>query len=185
MKTNTVIDNLKELDLTEASRFILPMLYASDRNDSYFITSLFNNCYIGDVNHPELGNKIFLLYDYKMTTQFVKFERSLELISNYKTDYDYADEHQVMYVFDVPEEYDYDFARFLEGKYSLFSDVYKQKILKFWGFKEGSLFYSLLYKTDKVLKYWGDQETDYTLTATEGEYWPKPVLVQENYMNPD
>lgn len=182
---NTVIDNLKELELTEASRFVMPMLYTSDRNDSYFITPLFENCYIGDVNHPELQNKIFLLYNYKMTVQFVKFERSLELMSGYNTDYDYADEHQVLYVFDVPEEHLKDYQLFLEGKYSQFSESLKSKILKFWNFKEGSLFYSLLYKTDKVLQYWSDQETDYTLTATEGEYWPKPVSMQENFMNPD
>jgi hypothetical protein len=90
-----------------------------------------------------------------------------------------------MYVFNVPEEWDYDFARFLEGKYSLFSEKYKQQILKFWGFKEGSVFHSMLYKTERVLKYWEDQGTDYTLTASEGEYWPKPVLMQETFMNPE
>lgn len=182
---NTVVDNLKNLDLTEASRFVLPMLYATGRNDSFFITSLFNNCYIGDVNHPELQNKIFLLYDYKMTVSFVQFERSLELMSQYNTDYDYADEHQVMYVFDVPEEHVDDYQLFIEGRYSEFSELLKDKILKFWGFKEGSLFHSLLYKTERVLKHWSDQEIDYTKSATEGEYWPKPVLFKETFMNPD
>jgi hypothetical protein len=183
--SDAVTDNLKELELTEATRFVLPMLYATGRNDSYFITPQFNNCYIGDINHPELGAKIFLLYDYKMTVKFVQFERSLELMSSYNTDYDYADEHQVMYVFDVPEEHEHDFRLFLEGKYSEFSETLKDKILKFWGFKEGSLFHSLLYKTDRVLQHWAEQETDYTLTATEGEYWPKPVLSKETFMNPD
>jgi len=182
---SNVSDNLKKLDLTEASRFVLPMLYTKDRNDSYFITPLFVNCYVGDANHPELGNKIFLLYEYKMTVQFVKFERSLELIPEYKTDYDYADERQVMYVFNVPEEHEYDFEKFLEGKYSLFSDSYKEKILKFWGFKEGSLFHSLLYKTERIIDHWRSLDTDYTVTAAEGEYWPKPVMLKENFMYPD
>jgi len=182
---NTVVENLKNLELTEASRFVLPMLYASDRNDSFFITSLFNNCYIGDVNHPELQNKIFLLYDYKMTVQFVKFERSLELIPEFNTDYDYSGEQQVMYVFDVPEEHIDDYQLFLDGKYSEFSESLKEKILKFWGFKEGSLFHSILYKTERVLEYWKDQNVDYRLNAAEGEYWPKPVQMKENFMNPD
>ena len=182
---NTVVENLKKLSLTEASRFVLPMLYAEDRKDSNFITSLFKNCYIGDVNHPELQNKIFLLYDYKMTTRFVKFERSLELLSYYNTDYDYADEHQVMYVFDVPKEHEHDYQLFLQGKYSEFSELLKNKILKFWGFKEGSLFHSLLYRTERILNHWKDLEIDYTLIASEGEYWPKPVLIKETYMNPD
>jgi len=182
---NTVVDNLKKLELTEASRFVLPMLYASGRNDSFFITPLFNNCYIGDANHQELQNKIFLLYDYKMTIQFVKFERSLELIPEYNTDYDYANEHQVMYVFDVPEEHAEDYQLFLQGKYSEFSELLKSKILKFWGFKEDSLFYSILYKTEAILRHWVALDKDYTLTSAEGEYWPKPVLMQENFMNPD
>lgn len=182
---NNVINNLKKLNLTEASRFVLPMLYTKDRNDSYFITPLFENCYIGDVGHPELENKIFLLYNYKMTVQFVKFERSLELLPEYKTDYDYADEHQVMYVFDVPEEHETDYQLFLEGRYSEFSDLLKQKILNFWGFDEDSLFYSLLYKTDKILEHWTSTETDYTLTSAEGEYWAKPVLMQETFMYSD
>lgn len=182
---NTVVENLKKLDLTEASRFVLPMLYAEDRNDSNFITPLFENCYIGDVNHPELQNKIFLLYNYKMTNQFVKFERSLELLSNYNTDYDYAEKHQVMYVFDIPEEHKTDYQLFLEGKYSKLSELLKNKILKFWGFKEGGLFHSLLYKTEKILNHWDNLGIDYTLVASEDEYWPKPVLIKEIFMNPD
>jgi uncharacterized protein Usg len=182
---NTVAENLKKLELTEATRFVLPMLYTSDRNDSFFITPQFRNCYIGDVNHPEYQNKILLLYAYKMTISFVQFERALELIPEYKTDYDYADEHWVMYVFDVPEDHLGDFQLFLEGRYSEFSPVLKSKILNFWGQKEGSTFHSVLYKTDEVLRHWERKEVDYTLTAAKDEYWPKPVMNKEQFMIPN
>ena len=88
--------------MTEATHFVLPMLYSKDRNDNFFITKNLQNCYIGDGNHPELGRKIFLLYDYQMTVDYVKFERKIELMSEFNTDYDYGDERQTMYVFDVP-----------------------------------------------------------------------------------
>lgn len=182
---NTVAENLKKIELTEATRFVLPMLYTSDRRDSFFITPQFKNCYIGDVNHPEFKDKIFLLYSYKMTMTFVKFERSLELIPEYIADYDYADEHWVMYVFDVPEEHKEDFGLFLEGRYSEFSEVLKRKILNFWGQEEGSIFHSILYKTDEVLRHWEKEEVDYTLTSTEGEFWPRPVLSNEKFMIPN
>ena len=185
-KMNNVTENLKELDyLTEATRFVLPMLYSTDRKDSFFINSSFRNCFVGDVNHPELQNKIFLLYKYKMSIDFIKFERSLELMSQYETDYDYSDEHQVMFVFNVPEEHEEDYQLFLQGRYSQFSEYLKQKILAFWQFDENSLFYSILYKTEKINKYWEESEEDREDVCIEGEYWYRPVLIKENFMYPD
>jgi hypothetical protein len=133
------------------------MLYQKDRNDSFFITKNFENCYIGDANHPELGRKIFLLYNYQMTVEYVKFERKIELMSEFNIDYDYGDERQVMYVLDIPAQHQKDFELFLLGEYTQFSDELKEKILKFWDTKD-----------DEIL----------------GENWPKPVLSREIYMSP-
>jgi hypothetical protein len=149
------------------------MLYSKDRNDNFFITKNFENCYIGDGNHPEIGRKIFLLYNYQMTIEYVKFERKIELIPTFSTDYDYGDERQVMYVFDVPIEHKNDFNLFLEGKYSEFSEDLKQKILKFWDIKgtDNSL-YRELYASSLT----EDSKLQIEL--------PKPVLSREIYMNP-
>jgi len=150
------------------------MLYSKDRNDNFFITKNFENCYIGDGNHPEIGRKIFLLYNYQMSVEYVKFERKMELMPAFSTDYDYGDERQVMYVLDVPEEHKSDFQLFINGEYTKFSDNLKLKILKFWDIKgtENSL-YNVLYA--------GAVPKD----SSPDEYWPKPVLSREIYMNPN
>lgn len=177
-----VTNRLKEINQTNATIFVLPMLYHKDRNDSFFITKNFENCYIGDANYPNLGKKIFLLYKYQMSVEYVKFERKIESIPEFSTDYDYADERQVVYVFDIPEEHKEDFQSFLKGEYSKFSNELKIKILKFWGLKDSEgLIYGALYaneaaKENLIL----DNDT-----CAPGEYWQKPVLEREIYMYPN
>jgi hypothetical protein len=181
---NTVTRQLSKLELTEATRFVLPMLYTKDRNDNFFITKNFENCFIGDGRHPELGKKIFLLYNYQMTIDYVKFEHAIELLPDFSTDYDDSSQRQVMYVFDIPEEHKEDFKYFLKGEYSNFSEELKEKILKFWrldSVKE-NLLYSALYKTDFIKEKSIDLDSEKFATD---EYWPKPVLTREIFMNPN
>jgi hypothetical protein len=158
------------------------MLYSKDRNDSFFITKNFENCYIGDGNHPEMGRKIYLLYNYQMSVEYVKFERKMELMPTFDTDYDYGDERQVMYLLDIPDEHNEDFKLFLEGKYSQFSEELKTKILKFWDIKDTeSIFYGVLYANDAAK----ENSVTKAYDSSPDEYWPKPVLSREIYMNPN
>lgn len=169
--------------MTDATRFVLPMLYSKDRNDNFFITKNFENCYIGDANHPELGKKIFLLYNYQMTVEYVKFERKMEMLPDFNTDYDYGDERQVMYVLDIPEQFQKDFELFLLGEYSKFSNEYKLQILKFWDEKDDkSVFFGVLYANDAARENVSIFDTD---SCASGELWRKPVLSREIYMNPN
>lgn len=176
---NAVTNRLKEIEPTEATRFVLPMLYKTDRTSNFFITKNFINCYIADANRPDLGNKIFLLYHYQLAVDFLKFERSLEFMSEFNTDYDYADDRLVMYVMDIPEAHTEDFQHFLKGEYSKFSEVFKTNILAFWGDKgkKENPLYPILYATTPE----GDIDFEATNCA-EGELWPKPVLTREIYM---
>ena len=146
-----VAKRLKEIDLTKATKFLLPMLYSKDRTDEFFITKFFENCYIGDNNREELGEGIFLLYNYTMDVNFIKFERGLELVPEYKTDYDYSEENQVMFVYKIPEGQENNFELFKEGSFHLFSEDYKKQILKFWGIEKGdNPFSNMLYSQDEV-----------------------------------
>lgn len=183
---NRIDYNLRDLDLTQASRFILPMLYKEDQNDFFFITENFNNCFIGDAHHPEIGQGIFILYDYQMTINYVKFERKLELLSEFKTDYDYGDERQTMYVFNIPDAHLKDFSLFLEGRYTKISPSLKSKILKFWDMKSdmNHLIYSVLHGTNYIKSYWSHKNFDYKLISAPGEYWAKPLLEKEIFYNP-
>lgn len=154
------------------------MFYSSDKTSSFFINKNFINCYIADESRPDLGNKVFLLYHYQLSVEFLKFERKIELMSDFNTDYDYADDRVVMYVLDVPKEHSDDFKHFLKGEYSKFSNELKANILKFWDAegKEDSPLYPILYATDGN----GDLKFDLTDCA-DGERWPRPVLTREIY----
>lgn len=179
---NTVNSQLKKLNLTEATRFVLPMLYSKDRNANFFITKNFENCYIGNGLHPELGYKIYLVYNYQMTVEYVKFERKIELMSEFITDFDYSSERQVIYVFGIPEQFNADFQYFLNGEYSKFSEELKENIVTFWDIKDKtSIFYGTIYANDTIKEKALDLDND---NYAPGEYWPKPVLSREIYMNP-
>ena len=169
---------IRELELTQATRFVLPMLYTKDRGDDFFITKNFKNCFIGDANHPELGNGIYMLYNYKLTLEYVKFERKLELVPEYSSDYDYSQDHQVMYIFTIPEEHIADFETFKSGNYTKFSESLKRKILAFWKVEnevEDNTLYDILYGIGSV-------EEDMKDAINEGEVWPKPLMHEEIYM---
>lgn len=175
-----VTNLIKELELTQASRFVLPMLYTKDRGDDFFITKNFENCFMGDANHTELGEGIFLLYNYQLTLDYIKFERKLELVPEYTNDYDYADEKQVMYQFTIPEEHVADFEHFKAGNYTKFSENLKKKILAFWRVdSEGSNVLS------DILYGIGIVEEDMKDAINEGEVWPKPLMHEEIFMLPE
>lgn len=172
---------IKELELTQATRFVLPMLYTKDRGDDFFITKNFQNCYIGDANHPELGPGIYLLYNYKLTMEYIKFERKIELVPEYSSDYDYSGERQVMYHFNIPEEHLADFLLFKSGDYTKFSENLKKKILAFWKVpsEEGNnILRDILYGIGSV-------EEDMKDAVKEGEVWPKPLMHEEIFMLPE
>lgn len=179
---NKVISQLKQIKITEAARFVLPMLYSKDRNANFFITKNFENCYIGDANHPELGNKIYLLYNYQLTVEYLKFERVIELIPEFLTDFDYGSERQVMYVLDVPDQFKTDFEHFLKGEYSKFSRELTENIEKFWKLTGiESMMLNAIDANDKAKENPMLIDKD----CAPGEYWPKPVLTREIFMNSD
>jgi hypothetical protein len=159
------------------------MLYSKDRDDSFFITKNFENCYMGDANRPQLGKRIFLLYRYQMTVDYIKFERKIMLTPDFNTDYDYGMDRKVMYVIDIHSEHEADFVHFQNGEYSKFSEEYKKKILAFWRVKnEDSNFYGVLFPNDAAKNYIKLKDPD---TYVDGECWPKPVQTREIYMYPN
>jgi hypothetical protein len=149
---------IRELELTQTTRFVLPMLYTKDRGDDFFITKNFKNCYIGDANHPELGDNIYILYDYN-------------------SDYDYSDNRQVMHIFKIPEEHSTDFLLFKSGDYTKFSEKLKQKILLFWKVEnqvENNTLRDILYGIGMV-------DDDMKEVVNDGQVWPKPIMNEEIY----
>lgn len=118
--------------------FILPMI---DINSNY--RHLINS-YLGDSKYPtDNFNKILVELKYKDNTIL----NNIHLENNYETE-----DGTYIYVFNIPEKYNEDYQLFLKGKYSLFSEKYKKKILSFVIKKpiQTSYVYKILYKTSDL-----------------------------------
>lgn len=178
---NEIIEKLKKIKKTEATRFILPMLGNKHKKDIFFVNKHFLNCYTGDSSKPEYEGKIFLHYQYEPGINYITFEKQLELIPQHITDYDYDDIGSVMHVFDIPERWQLEYEHYLKGHYSKFSNDYKAQILSFWGLATDNVLFSLLYKTDKVKEYWKKLKRDPKEFSAESEYWYKPDMSVEIY----
>lgn len=157
---------------TKSFSFILPMIGESI---SQFIDLV--NCYVRDIDRPELTNHIFVLFKYGVTKEFSRFEDQLTRHHLYCESYD-PDPNHVMFVFHVPLDFQMEYDLFTNprpGKcYSLFSDGYKQHIMKFLEAKvDVSLIQEILYRHEvRYLR----------LEKTLGQKIPRTV---ENYDLPD
>ena len=125
---------------TKSFTYILPML-------SYFIDVRKRNLvntYIGAWQYPDLNNHIFLLYKFNGDKKFIEYEDYLENCALFHSKYD-PDKTHVMFVLNVPEDYQDIYDLYKEGKYSKFSEDYKIQIFKFHGISDGE------HKVAKVL----------------------------------
>lgn len=114
--------------------FILPMIGL----DSKYFSLI--NCYLGDSNYPEYSfNKILMNCKYN--------DEKLRAYKYYNTEYK-LDNKTWMYVFDIPEHFNNDYVLFCQGKYSEFSNEYKQQITKFLSKPiQNQQVYKILFKT--------------------------------------
>lgn len=117
--------------------FVLPFL----GQPSYWYYELIN-CYLGDTkNKPDFTfNKIFLNlrnYDKKV------------LSASYFNQFYQLEDNTYMYVFDIPREFEEDYNKFCNGKYSEISEKAKALICRCSGVKPiiNSVVYKVLYKT--------------------------------------
>jgi len=68
--------------------------------------------------------------------------------------------------------------KFIKGRYSLFSEEEKAKILSFWGLTKESRLYKILYPSHEMY-----ESYSVTLRAkTKAEIWPKPNLAEETFI---
>lgn len=127
--------------------FILPMI-ADYREDLFNV----RGCFIGDKDHPEYDNNIFLLLreeDSKEFKDFIKFLKKLDIyIKSYK-----PDRFHLMLIFEVLEKYQYEYDTFKQSKYSRFSPVYKEQVVNFYSRSNNkNELICILYKDEKRRK---------------------------------
>jgi len=120
---------MAEIKVTKSLSYILPML-----GDSFYDFGAVNSVFVGDVDKPKLKNHIFILYKYDGSKYFAQFESKLRDHELYETYYDPTPNH-VMFVFRVPDKWQYEYDLFKEsspGCFKGFSVKYKNHIMKFF-----------------------------------------------------
>lgn len=105
------------------------------------------NCFVKDDGRPDLKNHIFLLYEKPIGQLFEQLDSHLKHCKHFLENYT-VDEGYEMYAFRVPGKYQTEYDNFLLGKYSRFSDSYKQKIMSYHSLSEGGPVYNVLYKAE-------------------------------------
>jgi len=156
---------------TRTTTFLLPLLKKSKtqlRYDTYFV-----NAFIDDNS-----KYISVLYRFTGTEVYKKWEQTMMSDPLFITHKDY-DPYHVMYVFRIPEEFVIDVEAFKEGKYSLFSKVLRQRILKFYGNEDEAATLKII-RQDETLKKAMEKHLGISL-AEDAELASKPDLKIEIY----
>jgi hypothetical protein len=135
---------------TKTTQFMLPSIGLNVRNKLIF--RYFINSYLDDKGHRhQYERPIFVLFGVTNFTDrdWQKVYAALAKSSNYRGDYDCGiqdGKNLVMMVFKVPDEFEQDYYNFKRGRYSKFSELYKEKFPEFIGDEEGTTKRSLIWQ---------------------------------------
>jgi len=147
-----VITEEKMWGIGEANKsqvYILPFL--SDTYRDFVGNNLpccqFRNCFIGDTVKG-IDNKILLLYRFHSDPVFLSFEAELENHPLFIERYE-VDKLHTMFVFKVPDKFEDDYNKIINGDYSKISAETKKHILDFHNLGQTSDTAGILYKTEK------------------------------------
>jgi len=130
----------------KSSIFLLPML-GGDRH-LYFWNQLFLNAFIGTEEDKDC---IALLYRFSANPLFLKFEKTLTQFKTFIRKDDPTDGF-VLFVFSVPPEHKDNYTKFINGKYSKLSKLYKVNLLEFHKYDVNSLIGQVIFKSEERKK---------------------------------
>ena len=128
-------------DKNMSSVYITPMLGGTRK--LFFFDKYHVNTYVFTEEH---GPCIALYYIKSNTVLFDKFLGAVEQFRMYKEMHDLDD--YVLIIFEVPIDHEGDFSIFIQGKFSEFYVILKDKILKFHG--PSQYLVGVLYKSEKL-----------------------------------
>lgn len=162
----------REIDKTQATKFLLPLINPSQGSCWDLMRDGFENCY--------LYNDSKLVVVYTITEDTKNLSEKFKSNESYIGSKDVGD-NKIGYLFNVPEKHIEDVKLFKEGKYSQFSEDAKQATLNSWDVQDDlNPLYGVLYLTD-VGKEYGKSEMEEGDEVTKGEYWMKPDLSKEYF----
>lgn len=158
---------------TKSSLFLLPMLPGHKRE--YMTERVLINAFIATPDEPRC---IALLYRFHGSKEFNKLETMLKLLPVFISMQDVT-KHTVLYILNVPEEFNADYDLFLQGAYSKMSESFKQKVLRFHECGPESPMGQILYRSEKR-----KQTLESSLEVTlhpEAEVLSIPDIEKETY----
>lgn len=123
---------------------------------------------------PELQEHIFLLLE--KSSDIISFSMTherLKIKGNYFYEYDINKDFTLL-IYTVPIYYLLDYDKFKEGKYSQFSEHYKQQILKFFECERGHYLERIMYKDPNYKK-----DLERTLSFTDDGFPLSPVSLKD------
>ena len=133
---------LKTAERNKSSMFVLPMLGGS--RHLFMYNSQLLNAFIGFNDHVDC---IVLLYRWSGDPLFAKFENALKQFQSFIISYD-PDPYHVIFVFKIPTDHEEDYKKFLIGKYSELSDIFKLKIIDFHNAELDGTLGQILFKSN-------------------------------------
>jgi hypothetical protein len=116
--------NPMSLVCTNTTRFIIPMLF-SNSNFVEVLNNDFIDSYSFDYYEPNYDNKIIIVTSVNETPR-----------ADHAPIETYQRQNQYCFVYDIPDEFKYDYECISKGKYDLISDKYNKRLLNFWSEKE-------------------------------------------------
>jgi hypothetical protein len=129
--------SIEQIKYNKSVYFILPMLGKNYKSYPNLI-----NCYLGDnLNCPRYNFRAIFLNNKELDDRLINqyFEKQYIL-----------DDNTYMYHYNIPREYNDDYNYYCQGKFSKFTDKYKQVLA---GRNIDSIMYKILYRTKDRIKY--------------------------------
>lgn len=143
---------MEKKEYTKTTTFLFPLLGLSLISFNRKNGSRLVDCFIYDVKIKKYRDGcVFVVVDNYQDVKFSEFEKELEAHSNFETAYDILSGKYSVKVFRVLDEFKEDYARFLNGKYSEFTEEAKDEIIKS-GFKGENFFNHIFTKSPEARK---------------------------------
>jgi hypothetical protein len=164
---------------TMTSQFLMPLLF-EDKQFNKIIPDYksFVNAYIADFDRPKNDNKIVLVFKTKQ-----KDLPELKRVDSYTKKV--KDVEKYCYVYEIPDDLMDNYAFWLLGKYSMFTDKAKKIICDFWEAGKNTLIWGVLHKkgtaVPKYMKKNFNTNIDGEWSNDENEWWVSPQLSHEIY----
>jgi hypothetical protein len=144
MKDSKVVINL-------TYTYLLPMLGLSCNigRDSFIN---FRGIFLRNDDYPEIQDRLFLWLRASADRNYLAFEQQLRRLADYDSCYE-PDKYHTIFLFKIPAEYKREYDKFIESRYSEFSENFKQALIKYHGYSKtnaGADIIKVLYKDPEL-----------------------------------